>query len=480
MPTRGQALFIAYLWIINIVLCAVDYTLLWPTLWYTEYRLLVIGSVANRTGMLSFANLSLAVLFASRNNVLLWVTSWSRSTFVLLHRWLALICVIQGTLHSILYFVLHAETNVLEANTPEPYYYWGIIAMVFMIVILPLSILPIRQRVYEIFLALHVVLVMLILVGCFLHIYFRYHWQWGYEIWTTLALALWGFDRFLARPLRLARHGIRTAHVTVIDCDYLRVDIPGVEAVGQAYLYFPTLTWRVWENHPFSVIPIPGTPGAEREDPLSQYSDNLKEIRNTTSTVEKTSPGVAFFVRRRGGLTAKLAAHEVSASGLRVLVEASYGAESSLISYPDRRPSLAYPNVICIAGGVGITGVLPLLQRNLLTTQGATKLFWGVRTLPLVNAVESLIHAKKAYGTETGTQDDPRPSFWGDVQVQVSVGRRLDLREILNSETLRERSIGTTVVVCGPPGMSDEVRLIVIDLARQGRAVCFVDERFGY
>ena len=473
-------MFIAYLWIINIVLCAVDYTLLWPTLWYTEYRLLVIGSVANRTGMLSFANLSLAVLFASRNNVLLWATSWSRSTFVLLHRWLAVICVIQGTLHSILYFILHAETNVLAANAPEPYYYWGIIAMVFMIVILPASILPIRQRMYEIFLASHVVLVILILVGCFLHIYFRYHWQWGYEIWTALALALWGFDRFLARPIRLAGRGIRTAHVTIIDCDYLRVDITGVEAVGQAYLYFPTLTWRVWENHPFSVIPIPGIPQAGREGPGFQSSNNLKEILNASSTAETESPGIAFFIRRRGGLTTKLAAQEASASGLRVLVEASYGSENWSISSPDRRPSLAYPNVICIAGGVGITGVLPLLQRNLLTTRGTTKLFWGVRTLPLVNAVESLIHVKKIYRVGTRTPDDTGPRFWGDVQVQVSVGRRLELREILSSETLQDGSIGTTVVVCGPPAMSDEVRLIVVDLARQGRTVRLVDERFGY
>lgn len=487
MPTRGQALFIAYIWVINIILCAVDYSLLWPTLWYTEHRLLVIGSVANRTGMISFANLSLAVLFASRNNVLLWVTSWSRSTFVLLHRWLAVICVIQGVLHSILYFVLHAETNVLAANAPEPYYYWGIIAMVFMVVILPISMLPIRQRVYEVFLASHVVLVIFILVACLLHIYFRYHWQWGYEIWTVLALALWGFDRFLARPFRLATRGIRRAHVSIIDEDYLRIDIPGVEACGQAYLYFPTLTWRVWENHPFSVVPVPGTLDEARERDSSTHSpsdlqDVQKEALATDAArMEELSPsssGIAFFIRRRSGLTTKLASYEASSRGLRVLVEASYGSHTSLVTSPDTRPSLAYPNVLCIAGGVGITGVLPLLQRELLATQGTTKLFWGVRTKPLVDAVETFLHQSNALGQEI--LDQPRQTTWGSTQVQISIGRRFNLREVLSGEILNNRAVGTTVVVCGPPEMSDEVRLIIVDLARQGAIVRFKDERFGY
>ena len=78
------------------ILSAVDYVFLWPTLWYTEWRLMVMCSIGNRVGMLSFANLALTVLFASRNNILLWFTNWSRSTFVLVHRWLAVICVIQA------------------------------------------------------------------------------------------------------------------------------------------------------------------------------------------------------------------------------------------------------------------------------------------------------------------------------------------------------------------------------------------------
>lgn len=55
------------------------------------------------------------------------------------------------------------------------------------------------------------------------------------------------------RLARLVRNGIKTARVAVIDDDYVRVDIEQVSGSGHAYLYFPTLTWRVWENLLFSV-----------------------------------------------------------------------------------------------------------------------------------------------------------------------------------------------------------------------------------
>lgn len=31
------------------------------------------------------------------------------------------------------------------------------------------------------------------------------------------------------------------------------MDIPDVKATGYIYLYFPTLSWRFWENHPLSI-----------------------------------------------------------------------------------------------------------------------------------------------------------------------------------------------------------------------------------
>jgi hypothetical protein len=62
VPTRGQALFIFYIWAINIILSAVAYKITWPNLWFTSISNEMMEWVANRTGMLSFANLVLVLL----------------------------------------------------------------------------------------------------------------------------------------------------------------------------------------------------------------------------------------------------------------------------------------------------------------------------------------------------------------------------------------------------------------------------------
>ena len=425
----------------------------------------------------------------SRNNLLLHVTSWSRSTFVLVHRWIAVICVLQACLHSALYLQMYNTMGpgMLTAESAYPYWYWGIIGTLALALILPGSILPIRRKAYEFFLGWHIIWVLIAMIGTFLHIYMRYHWQWGYEIWVAAAFAVLGFDWFLARPLRVAASGLRRrAYVSILDDDYLRVDVPGVEATGHAYLYFPTLSWRFWENHPFSVVPASGLPASHHsggscsprtppsDDPevgSTEKSSATAAAATTTRSVNAAaneSPGISFFIRRRGGLTRQLARH-AGPAGVWVLVEASYGPEAtSVVRSPDARPSPQSPNVLLLAGGVGITALLPLLDRPLLAPSGTSKLYWSVRSLPLVRAVEGIV------GTAGGS------SRWGDTEVSLSVGKRFNVRDVLEAELLHDGAKGgTTVVVCGPDAMSDEARLAVADLAKSGVLVRFREERFS-
>ena len=100
IPTRGQALFIAYLIIINLVLTFVDLDGPWPDAWYSTQHDQWFGYLSLRTGVLSFANLPLLILYAGRNNVLLWLTNWRHETFLLVHRYIAWICTLQAVVHS--------------------------------------------------------------------------------------------------------------------------------------------------------------------------------------------------------------------------------------------------------------------------------------------------------------------------------------------------------------------------------------------
>ncbi|KAH6889204.1 ferric reductase transmembrane component 4 [Thelonectria olida] len=483
VPTRGQALFLLYIVAINIILSAVGYSIADPNTWYPTNWYQLASYISNRTGVLSFANIALLVLYAGRNNVLLWLTDWSHATFLLVHRWVAWLCTLQACIHSAIWLGLYVYDKGHTAVSQEPFWYWGIIATLSLTVLLPISMLPIRKAMYEAFLIGHIFFAILAIAGSWYHIIYRYNHQWGYETWLWMAMAIWAFDR-LVRIARTAKHGVQRGHVSRVDDDYLRIDIPGVNCEGHIYAYFPSLTWRAWENHPFSVVNSVGaspTSVSNQHDSApskSGVSATAKEAGSTASEAASLSSitphGISLFIRTHAGVTAKLASKIGLAEGIPVLLEASYGHESSALLKTSHAPSAEYPNTVCIAGGVGITAVLPSLREtlSLYAPTGTTKLFWGVRRPGLVDSIEGLVADVKENG------ENPDVRFWGGVETHIAVGERMNLRHILEKEIGEPGSPGTTVVVCGPESMADEVRCIVSGLGRHGATVRLVEESF--
>ena len=410
----------------------------------------IVSYLTNRFGVLSFANIPLVFLYAGRNNILLWLTNWSHGTFLLLHRWVAWIAALQAILHSAIYLEIYVHDGTHASESKLPYWVWGVVATLCLSLLLPSSILPIRNSVYEFFLAWHVLLSIFVLVGCYWHILERFQRQWGYENWIYTAIAIWGFERAM-RLARLARNGVKTARVTVIDEDYVRVNIENVSGSGHAYLYFPTLTWRVWENHPFSVSSAV-LPPSDRPVTLKHNADVEKHGGSAEGSDSDSSErqyqshakiGLTFLLRTKTGVTAQLAQHET----LPVLVESSYGPHEDLSEHSA---------LICIAGGVGITACVPYLRAH----PGATKLFWGARSQGIV--------------------DDMRPSLSG-VEQEIYIGKRMNIADVLHKE-LSGSATNTVVLVSGPSEMADEVRCVISELGRQkkGIKVKLVEEAFSW
>ncbi|TQV94779.1 ferric-chelate reductase [Cordyceps javanica] len=482
MPTRGQALFIVYLWVINVVLSSVGYGTERGA-WYESAKAQVMRNVANRLGVLAYANVPLVILYAGRNNFLLWLTNWSHSTFLLLHRWLAFICMMHAVLHSLVYLEIALHSEGWAEEFTEPYWYWGSAGTIGFVILCVKSIQPIRERIYEIFLAAHIVITVLVIVTSYKHVNVKYGDAWGYQNWLWMACAVWGFDR-LVRFGRSLRSGFKRAYFTSIDEQYYRLDIPGVSADGHVYLHFPTISkWRFWENHPFSVAGVTyqqetstmasSEMGDEKEKGVAASTTVVGSSSGGSSdsesvTVRKES-GIAVFIRRQGGLTALLAEKGPCPRGIPVFVEGSYNQKATFLQEDHPEPTHEFPNLLCIAGGVGITGVLPALDKFNTAGKplGTKKLFWGARTWPLVREVERMQLCGPA------SQSTSVQRRWGEVEVTVSVGERLDIRRILTEE-LRQQKGGTVVVVCGPSGMVDDVRCIASALGRHsenGKAV---------
>lgn len=473
VPTRGQAIYIFLVSFLNLVLLLAPYVITQPQASFSSRDAQTLSIVGNRAGVMAMGNAVALFLFSARNNVLLGVTDWSYGTYILLHRILGYWAVFLTILHSFMLLVCYVQQGTYADELARLYWVWGIVGTVAASVIFLSSVLWIRQRLYEFFLASHIAMALLFILGYYYHIWYVYGYDWGYEIWIFIAGGIWGADR-LARVVRMAIQGSHTATVAVIentDGEYLRIEVQGKYlADGVAYLCFPTFTWRFWETHPFSVA-FQSQGNREHEGVRTLTSEEIaedpeKSVGTTgvaaaaSSSADNTTNSTTFFTRRREGITKKLAARAAeSPVRLRVLIDGPYDHSGRVMS------QLAQcGDSLCITGGVGITACLPYLRR--CRTKGA-KLFWSSRQSGLVAALAPALS-----------------TLPGSVRVETTVGDRLDLDSILRQEMLRTKDEGPLgIVVSGPPAMADDVRQKVVTLARedlQGRPYVLLDEAFSW
>lgn len=175
---------------------------------------------------------------------------------------------------------------------------------------------------------------------------------------------MWFLDRII-RLVRIASNGRRRAVVSAVDEDaeYLRLEIQGVATEGHVYLYFPMLSWKFWENHPYSVLSSFASGCGMVEPRDDGKCDKTEKVSVSTHSLEppRTNPRTTFLVKSMGGFTRTLAGRVLASPNHRitlgVLVESNY--HSNLATRNLSRCS----SLLCIAGGVGITACLPLVWR---------------------------------------------------------------------------------------------------------------------
>lgn len=460
-PTIGQALFIILFIAANVILTAVSYSIRQPSGWFADGWTELIAYLLYRTGAFAFALLPVVLLFSSRNNLLLWLSNWSHTTFMLLHRWVGRLFVIHAVLHSIfgLLAYKHYESTV--------WWRWGAAATVLSVVLWFGSGLYVRRANYEIFLLVHIVLSVVVLVGCWYHLVLWYESMGlelpdntsGYEVWLYIAFAVWGFDR-LVRILRLAKSGIRRARVIDLGAGYVRIDVPGLRWGSQpgehCYVYFPTLRpLRPWENHPFSIIPTAAlhargelSTATSIDPPRDRYSQEDMESMSKTAGLSVSAPtdalpgrqttGITLFVKKSSGITKSLESH----NGLLTLVEGAY-------RNADTQHILSCERLLLIAGGIGITGVLPVIHHH-----RNVKLAWSVKEEAqcLVKEMEPSVRAVSA------------------AQSDIRVGQRLDVAELVRHE-IESGWNRVGVIVSGPGSLCDDVRAIVAAAGRKNKTV---------
>ncbi|KAF5566522.1 ferric reductase Fre2p [Fusarium phyllophilum] len=445
VPTMGQGLWIAMFILLNIILVAVSYkNFPYPRPWGFTESAELLAYVGYRTGHILFALLPLTVLFSSRNNTLLWITDWPFSTFLVLHRWVARLCALHAIVHSVTLLAAYVSLGTHCTDVHKPYWIWGIVATLCLVLLLVQSILWFRRASYEVFLVLHVLLAAFVIIGCWYHIYFWKPFSGVYELWIYMVCAVWFFDR-LFRVLRVGKNGVRRAPVIELSDEMVRLDIPGVRWLStpgyHAYICFPTLQpLRPWQNHPFSIT---NTALLQKISTSAQASSHLGDVEMSQKipqvAISQSVAGtdsISLYIKKHKGTTSLLRKH----SNLPVLLEGPYCGNIT-------RNVLKCDRVLLIAGGIGITGILlwPRAHVNV-------KLAWSLKesSRPLLQDLE--------------------PALSEIADKVISVGEQLDVKALLEHEVEAGwKRIG--VVVCGPPGLCDSTRSAVVSVGKTNEAV---------
>lgn len=339
-------------------------------LWSSSFAVAVLN-VSNRSGIIGTIQIPILTLFALRNNLLIWCTGWSFSTFNTYHRAIGRVTFLMLLVHTVCKQLMMMSFNMplYLILYPTMLYRLGVAALVLMSLLIFTSWF--RTTMYEMFLSFH------ILAAFSAYILALYHMKGlGYQQAVYVSLAIWAFDWFF-RICRLifinyaifldpANGTSRVTHaqVQMLESDVINVKIKTpikwTVTPGQ-YIFIHFNKFSLFQSHPFSVIGP------------SEDGESLQ-----------------LLCKARGGITKKIKDYLNRTASARdggypeimnVMVEGPYGHHC---------PVERYDTVLLVAGGIGITGIIPYAEYLIEHTpkQQHIMLIWTVAEIEEFNWIK--------------------------------------------------------------------------------------------
>ncbi|SNX81700.1 related to Ferric reductase transmembrane component 1 precursor [Melanopsichium pennsylvanicum] len=419
-----------------------------------------------RAGMI--ANAFFPWLFACglKFNPLTFLTGVSHEKLQFYHQWIARIILFFAVVHTVPFLWQPIHDGGLS-NLKAWYYYdkvwWtGTVALAMLAWLVASSFGYFRRMSYEFFVLQHVLTIIIFLVFYFMHTRDLINsWAW---LWPSIGV--WGFHVLFkfANSLRISRFTGVPATITLVDENEKLIKLEVVAPVswlpGQHFfLRFSGINKAApYQTHPFTVANLPS--------PDNNLDSHL-----------------IFYFKAREGLTAKiweLLMRQPAVKGkvstmLKVALDGPYGSPS--------HPT-AYHSDLIIAGGVGITSVLPALMSLCLASRSSQEavttriaVHWSVQTMRIFDAFEPslrpMLEHLRALGVDTTLDVYCREasSMAEDVE-KVAIdsapaklfssmmrlhAERANLPRLITdfvNESKSSRSVG--VSVCGPASMLNE------------------------
>ncbi|PSN74293.1 hypothetical protein BS50DRAFT_12783 [Corynespora cassiicola Philippines] len=454
--------------------------------WNEEYPA-IIASLRGRSGTLAALNLIPTILFALRNNPLISLLQVTYDDFNLFHRWAARITIAEAIVHTAAWMAnTHRGGGWAAVNAgirDEGSYTWGTVGTVAFTFLGIQAWSPLRHAFYETFLNIHRLMVVVSLVGLYLHLELHGLPQ---IPWMHLIFFFWGaewFFRFLSVTWFNFGKGGSTVLVEAMPGEAVRLTVelarPWHPRPGcHAHVYMPKLA--LWSSHPFSVAWAPTMTPDSKEMTLPTLEG---EVMGPMSPQRSTQ--VSFICRARTGFTRKMyerAAKSPNESFTTLgFIEGPYGGHHSLDSYG---------TLVLFAGGVGITHQTMYMKhlingyhRSTTATQKIV-LIWTVPdseclewVRPWMDEILRMPGRKRVLRIKLFITRPKNRLENSSETVKMFAGRP-DAHALIGEE-VRSRVGAMAVTVCASGGFADGVRAGVRPYLTEG-AVDFIEEAFSY
>lgn len=436
-PNRIQVLVDLVFCALEIAFYSVDYRYASKSAWPTY--------IGYRSGILAFGKLPLLILFAGRNNFLLYITGWSYNTFLHFHKVIAYWMSVDTLIHSVAFTIAYLGKYVQSLHSR--YFACGVAATVICGVIILQSLHIFRNFFYEYFLVLHVILVICFIAMCWYHCI-----DLGWMEWLVASCCVWFFDRTI-RTIRMMLFGYKTATITAVGDKLMKFEVKKPSWWNHSpgtYGYIYILDIIFWENHPFTIV---------------NEGENL-----------------VCFIKIKKGFTARIWKKLQENNGFMtkmICIEGPYGGNL----FPIFRK---YDDSILVAGGSGIPGIL---EAAINIKHG--KLIWIIQQQSIIDVYKSLIEKVTipidiyitrennenftctfreliscCSGSDNQTPDETDKESTKEEtdseQGQISIiFEKPDLNTIISKSISESQYNNIAVVGCGPPIVMDKIMNLV-------------------
>ena len=468
------------------------------TFFRTPLSLSMIFVFADRTSLVFVANLPLLYLFAAKNQPIKLLTGYSYESLNIFHRRLGEVMCLLAFLHSagmivVWYTVLQPAGTTLIHFLLIKMILLGIGAFVAYEMLYLTSLGSFRQRWYELFLGVHVLLQVAALVLVWFH-HRRSRWYVG------IALAIFLVDRLVYR-ISVKAMTVRASLEVQEDTKtvVLRAPVPTqgrykrVRSILGAGL---TAGWKATE-HIFLTVPSLSPKHIIQAHPFT--------IASKAPSSHDKEANLELIIRAQDGFSGDLARYAQDHDAVAIRLDGPYGSQSAvdLLHESD--------HIVIVAGGSGIAVAWPLvwsvidngiskskqdLEHHSSVVNAVSRVrkssfilfIWIVREGRHISWLgDDKVNELRAIDGVTVVTPPPTLSHghpdlahiireWIDSTDNNNSGYDYDYDRI--STRGNDHKIG--VVVSGPDGMNRAVRNVCSSLLREGRDVSVEVEKFGW